>query len=472
MGATEAAAIVTGVMSVIAAVLTVRKELEVKYKEVEVQKKEDEVRQKDSQLSEERQTRQQVQTKLEDLEATRREEERQREQRKKELLEAISAKCNAAPKLEDVHWKDDVFLNQIKWTDAVASTLRVGARLIVVTSGKGGVGKSTLALGLLEAFSRFKKTLLVDFDMHNRGLTSLLHEGGGKKATTNILSEMERFHQFYMDAHPLRQSPDGDPSGQIETSFDNLRLKFARPGTGMVLRSFSGRPVLPAGEDAPVHSTGGFFMPSSGANPNERFLSSKVFRSQFDEVYFFLKCLSYWAGNNPNSFETVILDCHGAHDHFMIGAIHAASALLVVTTPEPGAFDGTYDLLAFAKVLRQLTPGEASQFPTVLAINNNLDWQQPSVDAIKKFVQKPELDFVESVTVHSENDIRQVTNSYEFGNVAQIPSLWAASSKIYDCFEDFWSKPSKAENSNVGTPDQNISERQDHSTPEPVEPNN
>ena len=49
-----------------------------------------------------------------------------------------------------------------------------GRELWVVASGKGGVGKSLLALGLAEYLSMAQATLLMDFDLHNRGLTSLL----------------------------------------------------------------------------------------------------------------------------------------------------------------------------------------------------------------------------------------------------------------------------------------------------------
>ena len=415
----KAAPVVGAIISAIAAAFSLRKELEVKQKESDLQVAE---------------------TKLHTLETTTRESELEREQKARETYEAISAKCNAAPSLDDIDWKDAGFIEQIKSTDAVAKTLSVGARLIVVASGKGGVGKSTLSLGLVEAFSRFNNTLLVDFDMHNRGLTSLLRDATDT-GRTNVLSEMERFHELYLQTELFGSGAEVERGAQLVNSFDDLRRRFSPPGTEMQIKEFAGKPVTPANEISPVYPQNAFFMPSTSTLPNERFLSSKVFRSQFDEVYFFLKCLSYWAGNHPHGFRTVILDCHGAHDHFMIGAIHAASALLVVTTPEPGAFDGTYDLLAFASVLRKVAPGDNKNFPTVLAVNNAEDWQAASVDAIKKFVQAPALDFVDSVTVPADEGVRQVTNTYEFGEVAKIPSLWSACSRIAATFENAWKKP-------------------------------
>ncbi len=170
-------------------------------------------------------------------------------------------------------------------------------------------------------------------------------------------------------------------------------------------------------------------------------------------MYFFLKCLCYWAANDPNRFSTIILDCHGAHDHFMIGAIHAASAVLVVTTPEPGSFDGTYDLLAFAEVLRKETPSGSGNFPTVLAINNCLTWQKQSVDAIVRFVgEKGGLSFIQPVTITSEDAIRSIANSYEFGDIAKVDTLWSAARNIQESFAAYWNDPPSSTGTSTQTP--------------------
>lgn len=385
----------------------------------------------------------------------------ERTARAEEISRAIAAKCNSAPKLSDIVWSKDL-IAQIRWSDAlaekaervaetaaVAPEYSVGAKLVVVASGKGGVGKSTLALGLTEAFSRRDRTLLVDFDLHNRGLTSLLHPSGDLKAwgqpfglPTNVLSEMDRFHMLFDEARllvPSSSRPLGQPEVDPLNRFVGLRDALGKAGTPMPYGMFRGEVYRPLDEQLPVIPERAGFLPSTSSAPNVRFLASAVFEAQFLEVYFFLKCLCYWAGNLPNQFATVVLDCHGAHDHFMIGAIHAASALLVVTTPEPGGFDGTYDLLAFAEVLRKETPTSGGNFPTVLAINNCLDWQEESVAAIASFVkEKAPLSFVTPVTIANENGIRSITNNYEFGDAARATTLWKAANEIHESFARYW----------------------------------
>jgi cellulose biosynthesis protein BcsQ len=46
-------------------------------------------------------------------------------------------------------------------------------KIITIVSGKGGVGKTMLAVAIATEISRKKRTLLIDFDFFNRGLTGL-----------------------------------------------------------------------------------------------------------------------------------------------------------------------------------------------------------------------------------------------------------------------------------------------------------
>src|SRR5947208_51725 len=51
--------------------------------------------------------------------------------------------------------------------DSYWTSLELQPAITSIVSGKGGVGKSTIALGLTEAFSREENVLLIDFDLHN-----------------------------------------------------------------------------------------------------------------------------------------------------------------------------------------------------------------------------------------------------------------------------------------------------------------
>lgn len=53
--------------------------------------------------------------------------------------------------------------------------------IISVVSGKGGVGKTSISISLAKILSKNLKVLLIDFDLHNQGLTHLLGEFLGKK---------------------------------------------------------------------------------------------------------------------------------------------------------------------------------------------------------------------------------------------------------------------------------------------------
>src|SRR4030081_769144 len=46
-------------------------------------------------------------------------------------------------------------------------------QIISVVSGKGGVGKTMLSVAIANELSRSKRTLLIDLDFFNRGLTGL-----------------------------------------------------------------------------------------------------------------------------------------------------------------------------------------------------------------------------------------------------------------------------------------------------------
>ena len=48
--------------------------------------------------------------------------------------------------------------------------------VISIVSGKGGVGKTRISISLAKILSKYLKVLLIDFDLHNQGLTHLLDD--------------------------------------------------------------------------------------------------------------------------------------------------------------------------------------------------------------------------------------------------------------------------------------------------------
>lgn len=336
---------------------------------------------------------------------------------------------------------DERFTRTITITEAEAATVEDTAKLIVVASGKGGVGKSTLALGLTEAYCRdTRKTLLIDFDMHNRGLTSLLqvYQKGGQ--STSCFKEMLRFHK---DASPALKS-NGYVPGSVQKNNGPTNSNESRKVDRVKLRDlmdqYSGYPVWKQfetisliepntsvkvrGVDVPWDNA--FFLPS--LLREERFLGSEIFEIDFVHVFFFLKYLAYWARHKLN-VSHVIVDCHGAHDLLMIGAIHAASGLVLATQPEPGAFDGTYDLLAFSELVKG---DHGRPMPKVLVVNNCRSWQERAASAIEAFVKLPDqkLRVAEVVRIEARDDIREVTSSFSFGQACNRDDLWAAIRRI------------------------------------------
>lgn len=373
--------------------------------------------------------------------------------RSERALKALNERMNGAPPLSDIMKKyPDRFTTQIELGEAVNRELRENAaKTIVIASGKGGVGKSTLALGLLESYClRGQTTLIIDFDMHNRGLTSLLQawEMPVQIEKTSVFKEAERFHKEIFPAlQPASESrTDGEAIGHGEhLGLMELMDKFTRfPGGGykrlhtlpflLKATTIGGTVVQPK---QPL------FLPS--LLRGEYFLGSEMFAFSSNEVFYFLKFIQFWAAHSDPHVDRIIIDCHGAHDLLMIGAVHAASGLIVAATPEPGAFDGTYDIIAFANLLRSK---HYPQLPTVLAVGNCRPWQQSAVEAIRSYATNKQedspLDLI--VQISSTDDIREITSNYQFGDATSREGrkeFGKVTDSIISHFEQAWDASSK-----------------------------
>src|SRR6266404_4542120 len=397
-------------------------------------------------------TARQAQGKVQEIEKQSAAEKEKTKRFAKEAEDELTKKTEEAQTPPPTEWTK-FFKKEVKASARIAQELAGPSKVIVVASGKGGVGKSTVSLGLLEYYNRFGSTLLVDFDMPNRGLTSLLRSKDDDPDLTNTLSELTRFadmpkfRAMFPDSqiakggrtlassvdHPSPAATDEpkealpDAEARLISDFRALAKEFSEEnGVRRPTRtkSFDGPEIIPIKDDAGViNRENCLFMPS--VRPGELFLSSRVFNAHFREVFYFIRCLANWA-LNVNVVRTVILDCHGAHDLFMVGAIHAATDLVVVMTPDPGSFDGTYDLLAFADRLNQETT--VLKASIALLINNCRDWEENSVEVITRFFDKNGKSPIKPgvvLGIPSDEDVRLITSKYALGK-ASSTTLWKA----------------------------------------------
>jgi len=265
-------------------------------------------------------------------------------EREKELLDSITERSQlfTKPQVLDAYQVDSYW-----------ASLDEQPRVTAIVSGKGGVGKSTIALGLAEAYSRTENVLLVDFDLHNRGLTSKYR--GLRLGQSSVLSELSRFRSLTLSNKTLpRDSASALQLSKIPADvFHELRKEFSYSGSAYKRSPISLFPLyqnqINDKEDwkGNVRPRNCYFLPSR--LPNSAFLGSGESRLDAAEIALFLAFLSHHVRASDRAITRVILDCHGAHDMFMVGAILAADQLVIVTKPEESAFEGTIELVRFAQ---------------------------------------------------------------------------------------------------------------------------
>jgi cellulose biosynthesis protein BcsQ len=308
-------------------------------------------------------------------------------------------------------------------------------RIIALVSGKGGVGKSSIALGLLEFFAAQEgPTLLIDFDMPNRGLTSLLGERVAeieREKKTSVLAQLDWFMKELRRKRPAarEEASTKEPQASEKSGVQRptRRAPLGRHSLPLIKLSKNAAAVEVTnkvdGKVSTLRDDKAYFLPS--IEPPDKFLSSEVFHATEVEVAEFLHNLDH---RLPVGVKWVIVDCHGAHDLFMVGAIQAATDLVVTMTPEAGSFDGTYDLVSYALSIGD----ERRTISTTLLVNNVSEKQQLAAEALEKFYTGTK---VETVPVNdrinpghveaiaSTEAVRDFMNGYQLGDVSKT-TLW------------------------------------------------
>lgn len=165
-------------------------------------------------------------------------------------------------------------------------------------SGKGGVGKTMLATAFARELSKGSRTLMIDFDFFNRGLTGLLPPG----KSFNFLSRPSF----------LGKSKSSSSEWEIKEIDENL-CYLSYPDLGQQeMRQFASAPI-------------------------------DELSSSFEE--FLLEAA------RCSNCETIVIDCHGGPDNSSFAAAIVSDYTLMVTEPDRITLHGT---LNFVRQLRKV----------------------------------------------------------------------------------------------------------------------
>jgi len=172
-------------------------------------------------------------------------------------------------------------------------------KILAVTSGKGGVGKTTLTLNIArQASLAGLRTLLVDFDIHNKGATSLF---------------LPRLQASGPSVMSLAVESDGFKLDQAES---------------LAART----------EPVPLDEGGKLWLiPAS--RPAEMVQWAKLVAPNEQIVTFFQRFIRALA--DRHRVDAVILDCYGGVDTLTVAAAGIADDTIIINEPDVITFSGT-----------------------------------------------------------------------------------------------------------------------------------
>ncbi len=181
-------------------------------------------------------------------------------------------------------------------------------KILTVTSGKGGVGKSTITLNIARQLSLGgKRTLLVDFDIHNKGVSGLFLPKIQKTSSsvTTLVSESSKFTH------------------------------------GNSLESVAELQFIQITHDANL-----FLLPASRAQ--EMIDWSDFHGAENAEIVQFFRTLLTNVAAHFN-FDAVVIDCYGGIDSLTVAAAGIADDTIIVNEPDLITFSGTLQLYMYLR---------------------------------------------------------------------------------------------------------------------------
>jgi MinD-like ATPase involved in chromosome partitioning or flagellar assembly len=134
----------------------------------------------------------------------------------------------------------------------------------------------------------------------------------------------------------------------------------------------------------------------------------------------------------------IIIDCHGAHDLWTLGAIFGASDLVTVTTPDSGSYEGTVDLLSFVARLRAESM-EKSQKDflnrSMLVMNFYRDAERGVTQHYKKLTDSDPYWPKQIVEIPGNSRFHQKVRGYQFGRLMDDSGFAEALKPLTDALD-------------------------------------